>query len=363
MNDVAKRWIRKHVIYVVQAIFIIALGLYIIQDFKLGEFIQTLTQIDKQFILYLVIFEILYYFLHALSYWFLTYKRFRLKLREAIGGTMLAWLVDLILPSAFIEGDIVRIVFLRQYGDWASAISYNLFFRFLLNTTLALFIMITAVLAVNLSTSIMNYLLIYGITVLLAFLSAALIAVFIFDANRTLRFARWLIEKLPVKRKEALERETEKFLQYVSDTARDFSPYSPNLWAAVFSLMGQWISGVLTPYYSLRSIGVNINPILIGPGYTILTIFSLASIGVPFMVGSVDVALITLYLLLGVPKEKAVAAAFLGRGITILVTLSMIYPIGLYYGKKLFSKKNFEGLKETIRSIVKQYGFSLPLFF
>lgn len=362
MRESLKKWLKRHLLKIAQLAFILALALYILQDFNISEFLQALSTVNVGLLVYLVAFEVLYYLSHGIGYWALTHKRFRIKLQDAIGGTMLAWLVDLLLPSAFIEGDVVRIVFLKQYGDWPSAISYNLFFRFLLNTTLAIFILVTSILAVNLSRVYMNYLLVYLVTILLALLSAALIGVFIFDSNRTQRFLLWLVSKLPAKNKEKLEGEIRKFVEYISQTAKDFTPYSAHLWLSVLALMGQWISGILTPYFSLKSVGADVNLLLIAPGYTILTIFSLASIGVPFMIGSVDVALITLYLLLGVPKERAVIAALIGRGITILVTLSLIYPVGVYYGKKLFSKKNIEEMKESINSIIKEYGITLPFF-
>ncbi|MEZ0346575.1 MAG: lysylphosphatidylglycerol synthase transmembrane domain-containing protein [Infirmifilum sp.] len=362
MLGALKKIVRRHILTLIQLVFVLALAAYILQGFDVNEFFQAISHAKIQLLAYLVIFEISYYLFHAMAFWALTRARFRIKVQEALGGTMLAWLVDLILPSAFIEGDIVRIVFLKQYGDWATSISYNLFFRFLLNTTLAVFILAATIFAINLNAALVNYIFLYVLTVLLAFLSASLIAIFIFDAKKTLRIVSFIIRKLPVKKKEVLEEEADKFLGYVSESAKDFSIFSLNLWVAILCLLGQWISGIMTPYFSLKSVGVDINPVLIAPGYTILTVFSLASIGVPFMVGSVDVALITLYLLLGVPKERAIVAAFLGRGITILVTLSLIYPIGLYYGKKVFSKGNIEGLKEAISNFSKEYGINLPFF-
>ncbi len=351
---------KRHVVLLLQVFLILALALYIAQGFEVEEFLQAFYHISPHLLLYLVIFEVAYYLTHALAFWALAYGRFRVPIKDAIGGTMVAWLIDLLLPSAFIEGDIVRIVFLKQYGEWAEAISYGLFFRFLLNITLAVFILAASLLAVNIYMGFLNYLTVYVSAIVLALLSSAVIALFIFDTKRVKRLSARLVSRLPVSDKQTLIRDLDRFLDYVSETSRDFSPYNPNLWLSVLALMGQWISGVLTPYFSLKCVGVDVNPLLIAPGYTILSTLSLASIGVPFMIGSVDAALITLYLVLGVPKERAVVATLIGRSVTIIVTLSLIYPIGIYYSRKIFSKKSLEEIKETVNRVAKEYGIELP---
>ncbi|PLJ77318.1 lysylphosphatidylglycerol synthase transmembrane domain-containing protein [Infirmifilum sp. SLHALR2] len=353
-------WLRRHAVLLAQLILIIVMVLYIAQGFDVEEFLQAISSVNPQLLLYLVLFEVAYYLSHALAYWALAYKRFRLRLRDAVGGTMLAWLVDLLLPSAFIEGDIVRIVFLKQYGDWAESISYGLFFRFLLNTTLSIFILVASLLIVNIYVGFSHYLLLYASAVLLSILSSALIAFFIFNAQKLKSFMSRLVSKLPINNKHALLNDLNEFLNYVSETSRDFSPYNFYLWLAVAALMGQWVSGIMTPYFSLKCVGIDINPLLIAPGYTILSTLSLASIGVPFMIGSVDVALITLYIILGVPKERAVLATLIGRSVTILVTLSLIYPIGVYYSKKIFSEKNLKEIKGTLTRLARDYGIEVP---
>lgn len=345
---------------IAQLVLVVLLGAYILYGFNLEEFLSALSSLEPQLLGLLVLFEVLYYVSHAIAYWALVRKKFKVGLRDAFGATMLAWLVDLLLPSAFIEGDIVRIFSLKQYGDWASAVSYGLFFRFLLNTTLAVFILATTLLVVKTGASFANYLPIYATAVFLALASSLLIVVFIFYAERMKSLARRLVLRLPVENKESLSRDLEAFLDYVSATSRELSPTSANFWLAVIALMGQWISGIMTPYFSLKCVGVSINPILIAPGYTLLSVLSLASIGVPFMVGSVDVALVTLYLMLGVPKERAVVAALIGRGVTIVVTLSILYPIGTYYARRVFSGRNIEDLKETLNRIAREYGVNLP---
>ncbi|QOJ78416.1 flippase-like domain-containing protein [Infirmifilum lucidum] len=360
MGGSLRSWMRRHALLLLQIFLILALAIYIARGFDVEEFLQAFSQIDPHLLLYLVLFEIAYYLTHALAYWALAYRRFRVPVKDAIGGTMVAWLVDLLLPSAFIEGDIVRIVFLKQYGEWAEAISYGLFFRFLLNITLSVFILAASLLALNVYIGFSNYLAVYISAVVLALLSSAVIALFIFDTKRVKRLSARLVSRLPVGNKQTLIRDLGRFLDYVSETSRDFSPYNLYLWLSVLALMGQWISGVLTPYFSLKCVGIDVNPLLIAPGYTILSTLSLVSIGVPFMIGSVDAALITLYLVLGVPKERAVVAALIGRSVTIIVTLTLIYPIGMYYSRKIFSKKNLEGIKETINRIAKEYGIEFP---
>lgn len=360
MKDKGERARRGLVL--IQLAIIIALAVYIVKDFNLEEFSSALRIIDVNDLLPIVCFEILYYFSNALAFWLLCKNRFGLSFGEAYGASMMSWLVDILLPSAFIEGDLARIFYLKTKSDWASAISYALFFRLLVSSTLVFFIVFSSVIVLNVLYLYSSLALFYVVTILLGiFLSLGMwVAVF-----KPTVFKNWIVRALSRflrgDKLNKFEKELEEFLTRIKNSANDFKPSNLYLHGALGALMLQWISGILTPYFSLKAVGVEVNPILIAPGYTILTVLSLASIGIPFMLGSVDSALVTLYLLLRVPKERALLATLIGRGITIIVSLTIIYPVGVLYIKKTFSTSNLESVRDTLRRISSEYGVRIPL--
>lgn len=345
-----------------QVIIVVALAAYMARGFNADEFTYALSVLDVTDLIPIVCFEILYYFFNALAFWLLCKRRFGLSFSEAYGASMMSWLVDILLPSAFIEGDLVRMFFLKTKSDWASAISYTFFFRLLISSTLVFFIALSSLIAINVLYLYSSIAIFYIFTVILGFLLSAAMWIVVF---KPVVLKSWIVKLsgkfLRGKALKRFERDLEEFLVKVQNSAQDFTPSNPYLLAALVALMLQWVSGILTPYFSLKAVEVEVNPVLIAPGYTILTVLSLASLGVPFMLGSVDSALVTLYLLLRVPKERALLATLVGRSITVIVSLVLIYPIGVMYTRRIFSTSNLENVRNTLRRISSEYGIRIPL--
>ncbi|ABL77613.1 lysylphosphatidylglycerol synthase transmembrane domain-containing protein [Thermofilum pendens] len=349
---------KRALVILLEVLVVLLVFVYTLYGFDVVSFIEALRNVDAWDILPIVVFELAYYFSHAAAFWLLCRKRFSISMWEALGGSMLAWLVDILLPGAFVEGDIARAIFLKTKSDWPSAVSYTIFFRFLINVTMVVFIVFTSLLAINLLKFYEEYLVLY-LGIVVATLLASLLLVLVLTKPLLVKnVAVFLARKAKVKRLEKFEKDLENFLSLVAEASRDFNFRNIHLWGAVAFLFLQWVSGILTPFFSLRAVGANVNLALIGPGYTILTLYSLASIGIPFMVGSIDAALLSLYLLLGVPREKALAATIIGRSVTILTSLLVIYPIGMFFAKKVFSSRNISVLKESIKRAAAEYGFA-----
>jgi len=352
---------RSRLATLAQLVVIVALAVYIARDFDLEDFLRALSLVNPDDVVPILVFEVLYYVSHAAAFWALCKKRFNLSFREALGSSMMAWLVDILLPSAFVEGDIARFFFLKTKSDWASSMSYTLFFRLLISSTLVFFILFASLLALKTLAFYSSLALVYvAVIVLGAALSLAMGVVVFKPSMLKNPLLKLLRRAAPSRRLDKLERDLEEFLVKVESVAAEFRENAAWLLVAVAALMLQWVSGIMTPYFSLKAAGVEVDVLSIAPGYTILTVFSLASIGVPFMLGSVDTALVTLYLILGAPKERALLATLIGRSITILVSLAMIYPLGIYYIKKTFSTDNLEEVRRTLQKISQEYGVRIP---
>jgi len=353
---------KSRIIQLAQIIVVVLVFLYVIYDVNFQELYTTLTSIDVYDITYIVVFELAYFLSNSMAFWILCRRRFNLSLAEGIGASMLAWLVDILIPLAFIEGDIARMLFLKTKGDWSSAVGYTLLFRFLVNVTFTVFIVVTTLASINLVYLYSQYYVLYVVVIALLVLTVALLALLIYDTERVKRISVWVIRRFAGKHVfiDKLERDVVRFLDSMRDSLREAHESSLVIWGAVAFLFLQWISGIMTPFFSLQAVGVYVNPIFIAPGYSILTVFSLASVGLPFMVGSVDAALITLYLLLGVPKEKALAATLIGRSVTIATSIAVIYPIGIYYARRVLSVNNLDELKATLERIIKEYNINMP---
>lgn len=353
---------RSRMIQLAQIVVVVLVFFYVIYDVNFQELYVTLTSIDVYDITYIVVFELGYFLSNSIAFWILCKRRFNLTLAEGIGASMLAWLVDILIPLAFIEGDIARMLFLKTKGDWSSAVGYTLLFRFLVNVTFTVFIVVTTLASINLVYLYSQYYILYLVVIALLILTVALLALLIYDTERVKRIAVRVIRRFAGKHVfiDKLERDVVRFLDSMRDSLREAHESSLVIWGAVAFLFLQWISGIMTPFFSLQAVNVYVNPIFIAPGYSILTVFSLASVGLPFMVGSVDAALITLYLLLGVPKEKALAATLIGRSVTIATSIAVIYPIGIYYARRVLSVNNLDELKATLEKIIKEYNINMP---
>jgi len=357
----SRRSTRSRLVTLVQLVIIAALAAYIARDFDLEDFLRALSLVDPGDIAAILVFEVLYYVSHAAAFWALCRKRFHLSFREALGSSMMAWLVDILLPSAFVEGDVARFLFLKTRSDWASSLSYTLFFRLLISSTLVFFILFTSLLTLKSLALYSSLALVYVAVIVLGAALSLAMGVVVFKPsvlkNPLLKLLRRVV---PSRRLDKLERDLEEFLAKVENVAAELRENTAWLLAAIAALVLQWVSGIMTPYFSLKAVGVEVDALLIAPGYTILTTFSLASIGVPFMLGSVDTALVTLYLILGVPKERALLATLIGRSITVLVSLALIYPLGIYYIRRTFSTDNMQEVKRELQKISQEYGVRIP---
>ena len=358
----ARRSLRGKVTFVVQLAVIAALAIYIVHDFNVKEFASALKHVSAWSLVPIALSEVFYYTFHALAFWALCRKKFNLTVVEAIGSSMMAWLVDIILPSAFVEGDVMRALFLKTKADWASSLSYALFFRLLISSTLVLFLLLTSLLAVNVLVLHPLLALAYVSMIGLWIILAVVLSLTLFKPTAMKGPLLKLLRRVvPSRAFERLERDLEAFLARVEDASRSLRENVAWLLVAVAALMAKWTSGIFTSYFALRAVGVEVNFFAVAPGYTLLTLFSLASIGVPFMLGSIDSALVILYTMLGVPKEAALLATFIGRSFTILVSMLLIYPLGTYYIKKTFSAYNLNDVKRMLRRISEEYGVKLPL--
>ncbi len=353
---------KSRALQLAQILVVALVFLYVIYDVNFAELYTVLTSIDVYDIAYIAVFELLYFLSNSIAFWILCRRRFGLTFAEGVGASMLAWLVDILIPLAFIEGDIARMLFLKTKGDWSSAVGYTLLFRFLSNVTFTVFIVVTTLASINVLILYEQYYLLYVIVIALLILTAFLLAMLIYDTERVKRLTIRVIRRFAGKHVfiDKLERDVIRFLDSMHDSLREAHESSVVIWGTVAFLFLQWISGILTPFFSLQAVGVYVNPIFIAPGYSILTVFSLASVGLPFMVGSVDAALITLYLLLGVPKERALAATIIGRSITITTSIAVIYPIGIYYARRVLSVNNLNDLKATLEKILREYNINMP---
>ncbi len=354
---------RSRLLQILQIIIVVAIFAYVIHDINIEETYRAFLKVDFTDLVYIGIFELLYSLSNGIAFWILCRKEFNLSLAEGIGASMFAWLVDILIPLAFIEGDLARMLFLKTKKDWSSALGYTLVFRFLVNSTFAVFIVITTLASLNFIYLYKQYMLFYIIVIVLLFLTILLLAFIIFDTERVKRLIVYVLRRFASKHPliDKIEEDIVGFLDSMKKSLERVGQKSPTLWLATLMLFVQWISGIMTPYFSLRAVDVVINPIFIAPGYSILTVFSLASIGLPFMVGSVDAALITLYLLLGVPKEKALVATIIGRSITIVTSLAIIYPVGIYYARKVISARNLDEIKHSLQKLIVEYKINIPL--
>ncbi|RLE61139.1 MAG: hypothetical protein DRJ35_01360 [Thermoprotei archaeon] len=353
---------KSRILQLIQVIIVVGIFLYVFHDINFVELYHTFLKVELSNLFYIVVFEILYFLSNAVAFWLLCRKKFGLSLAEGIGASMFAWLVDMLIPLAFIEGNLARILYLKTKRDWSSAVGYTLLFQFLTNVTFTVFILVTTIASLNFIYLYEQYFLFYITVILLLILTVVLLAFLIFDTNRVKNVTVRILRKFAGKYQfvDKVEKDVIVFLDSMKDSLQETDPKSLTLWLAVVFLFIQWISGIMTPYFSLQAVEITINPIFIAPGYSILTVFSLASIGLPFMVGSVDAALLTLYLLLGVPKEKALAATLIGRSVTIATSISIIYPIGIYYAKKVISVSNLNEIKQTLEKLLREYNINIP---
>lgn len=353
---------KGRLLQLLEAVIVIAIFIYVFHDVNFAELYRVLAHADKVSILPIVFFEVLYFLSNAVSFWFLCMVGFEMTFWEAFTSSMFAWLVDILIPLAFIEGDIARILYLRTKGEWGKAVGYTIFFRFLSNVTFATFIILTSAAALNFIYLYEQYLVFYVVMIALLILTVLLMAVVVFDMDRIKRGVKWLLGRLSAKWETVsrFEADVMRFLDSVESALSEIDVKNPKVILAMLFLFLQWVSGIMTPYFSLKTVGAYVNPLFIAPGYSILTVFSLASIGVPFMVGSIDAALLTLYLLLGVPKEQAIGATFIGRSITIIVAMAMIYPAGMYCAKRILSVSRLNDIRRELEKVLEEKGVEVP---
>ncbi|RLE73734.1 MAG: hypothetical protein DRJ56_08715 [Thermoprotei archaeon] len=279
----------------------------------------------------------------------------KVRFREAVLVMMISWFGDMLIPAAFITGEVVRLAFLkRRYGiDVSRAAATVLVHRLLSAIAFALFIFLgAAYLVLNGYRVVADVLLQAVFFALLALSLAALCVLVIFKVDL---FERMLVSFFDRVVRLLKRRYLEKYRKYLEESLTSFKSSMDmikgrrlNVALSFVSLMTQWICGIMIPYVFFRSVGYPVSFWLLAMAFPMYGVIDNIPFGIPANAGVLDAAMVSTFVLLGIDKEVAAAVTGLTRIVIVVFEAVLTGAISVVFGPRLFNL-SFSKLRELLR--------------
>lgn len=235
--------------------------------------------------------------------------------------------LNLLIPTGSVGGEVVRAYIVqneskvhgcdRPIGDIAASIVAHrilVMVPFLLGSVVGFIYLITAY---SVSSLILNLACLATALSAGAFLIACYLLLFPEKVGKLIHSLIRLIYRLPVrslkkkieKSQETINRNIEAFSHGLKVAKRKLKIFILSLFFAVLF----WVFDVLVAFFVFQALAFPIPLGVLVFVYTIGVMLQMIPIGIPGMVGAVEITMITLYTITGIPLEVATAATILIR--------------------------------------------------
>jgi len=289
-----------------------------------NELLRRLSAADKRMLILAIITDTFYILFYAFAWFFIVKAVFKeVRLLDAVLIVLVGWFADMLVPAAFVTGELVRLYLLKRiYGvNYSRTAATIVVHRLLSALAFALFVGIGLVFLAETPLSSSEEFkhfsfiaVLAGITVVAGVLFIVKIesiarglGYFISKAGRSKYLSRFLKR---IKMEESLE-------SFIASIAL-LKKHRVEVLLGFALLILQWGLGVSVPYVVFDALGYHMSYWKLAVAFPIYGLADNVPVGIPVNAGVLDAAMISMFILLGAPRDIAVGATFLTRAITVI---------------------------------------------
>ena len=270
--------------------------------------------------------NIIYLTLYGFIWWYvLRSMKIKTRLPDCIVGGYISLLGDIIIPSASVSGEFLRMTYgMYRLSIDGSIVLTSIAIHRLLNSLSFGLVVILGFIGIILTSPITGY------GQLLKYISLAIIAVFLTLCGLYFVFHSDRVADYLYKRGWA--KNLAEFLKKMSQYSTTFKRNLLDSIMIFVIITLRWILGTFIVFFLFLSVGYHVNYWYVLFAYPLYGISMLIPIGIPAMIGIMDTAMITIFVVLGIEKSIVVTVAILNRLVTTGLTILYISLISSFLG-------------------------------
>ncbi|RLE82593.1 MAG: hypothetical protein DRJ52_01900 [Thermoprotei archaeon] len=350
---------RRHVIVALLAGIIVYLVFLLVINVNFGDVYRLIIGIDQRFLLIALFFDTNFIIFYGLAWYVLVKIVLReIKVKDALLAVIMGWLGDMIIPAAFVTGEVIRIIYLnKKYRfEYSKSLATVLVHRLLSAVAFVFFITFGAVFLTIERMAISRD--VFREMVITAGLSGGFAAFlfFIFFKEEALDF---VLSRSSKPLKGLLKRlKAEKYATSIDEGIVKFKKSLREIKRCKFLvlvgfglLLVQWTAGILVPYCVFRALRSPVSFWVLSLAYPIYGVIDNIPVGIPVNAGILDTAMVSTFMLLGVSRDVAVAGTLITRTITVVYEAVLTGTISLSFGiREVWREYKESGLTAVVEA-------------
>ena len=343
-------------------ITVIALAIFTVYILVLGispvKLVTLLRSISPMFYLLALILDTGYIILFSLSWFFLVRTLYPVKLSDIIKIVMIGWFGDMLIPAAFITGEATRIYLLKKtYNvDYSKAVALSIMHRLLSTVAFIAYVSAGTLLLMYWGSPLRARLAEHAFFALALALVGLVIGSLLVFKEDMVRKGSMKVFNYLVKSFEKLK--LEKYKRSILEAMKAYEEaiglirerYYGVILCFMFMLI-QWGLGVTIPYVFFRAVNYTMSYWALAVAYPIYGLADNIPLGVPVNAGVLDAAMISLFLIMGAPKEAALTVTLLTRSITVMYEGVLTGVITMLSAPKMLGEINWRKIVNTLKGL------------
>ena len=344
---------------------LIALGVLIFIAFllitgvKFGEICGIFIYSKKEYYMLAIVADMGFMGFYATAWYFLVKIVLKkMKYKDAVIATLIGWFGDMVIPAAFITGELIRLYYLKKvYGlEFSKGIATVIVHRFLSAVAFVSYITLGALYLFLKHQKISK-----DIFIQIAFFAFLGILVVLFGLLIILKielFEKWGIKFFDHISRNLRRFKLERYRRHIEDGLSSFRlsvdlirENSINVAIGFLFLMIQWTCGILVPYIFFISVEHPVSFWVLALAFPIYGVIDNMPIGIPVMAGIFETFMVSTFILLGISKEIAVAVTLLTRSILVVFEAIFAGTVTFVYAPKIFGEIEIRSVKQKLMEI------------
>ncbi len=339
-------------------VFIAYILLIGIDVFKLAT---TIVRARPEYYLLAICLDVCFIFFYALA-WFLCVKAtYRgVKLRDAVLMVIISWFGDMLIPVAFTTGEVIRLYLLKKlYGiEYSRGLAATVVHRILSALAFVIFVTMGLIFLIEggavLPSSVLKQA-VFAVSMAFVVVLVGLVVLLRPDlVERVTYRAYWLATRsLARLRLERYRRAIDSAVRSYKESVNAIKGNVLYVCLGFFATITQWAFGVSIPYVIFDAVGYHMSYWALAAAYPLYGLVDNIPVGIPANAGVLDMAMTSMFILLGAPKEVAATVTILTRSIIVLFEAVLTGSITALVAPKLVGPIDVESIKAMVEEHLK----------
>lgn len=320
-----------------------------------------LHSIDPRFYLLAIVLDTGYIVFYAVSWFFLVRTIYPIKLWTAIKIVMIGWFGDMLVPAAFITGEATRIYLLKRTcnTDYTKAIAIAVMHRLLSTVAFITYVSTGTLLLMHwgtLSSMKLAEHIMFALALALIALVIGFLLVFKEDLIKKsgLLIFNYLAKSFEKIKLEKYKKKVLEAMQAYEESMKLIKEKPAGVFLCFIFMLFQWGLGVALPYLFFKALGYSMSYWALAVAYPIYGLADNIPLGIPANAGVLDLAMTSLFIIMGATKEVALSVTLLTRSVTVVYEGILTGIVTILVIPKIIGEISIRNLINGLKNISKQ---------